>query len=406
MDLENVGVGVAAVLANVGDNFGSLGTEPLPKVGEPELLGDSFPIPVEGYVHYVLVPASPGLLATDRFEPGSGIDVSADAPEFVTPHEDLVGDHEGSAYIPSDGTACGAPLKSDRAIIPLYSSVSLLSRFDNMSNEPVGSSMAPLPDLPEDAVVFNWLLGGAGADMEVTVFSIDGREARSEIGATVIDAWACLLNLREILRDSAVPTRFFASTFTTLHTVVDTSHSREQRVKWFWERLLVDFKSCPHSDITKADMEGSFTCHITHKNNDNEELTYKVQENGGKQFEATIQRNDKKTECTCKKFNRLGILCMHVLLVFKQEGLEEIPGQYIVTRWTRDACTRPMHVIWWTTNTTTKAANEAKSVANQLWNEFYNCMGLANGWEEKMQEMLTTLQQLKTEFQQARQQAH
>nr|GMC82303.1 uncharacterized protein LOC109189836 [Ipomoea batatas] len=172
------------------------------------------------------VPASPGLLATDRFEPGSGIVVSADAPEFVTPHEDLVGDHEGSAYIPSDGTACGAPLKSDRAIIPPYSSVSLLSSFDNMSNEPVGSSMAPLPDLPEDVVVVNWLLGGAGADMEVTVFSIDGREARwddlltlvprSEIGAAVIDAWACLLNLREILRDSAVPTRFFASTFTTV----------------------------------------------------------------------------------------------------------------------------------------------------------------------------------------------
>lgn len=35
------------MLANVGDNFGSLGTEPLPKVGEPELLGDGFPVPVE-----------------------------------------------------------------------------------------------------------------------------------------------------------------------------------------------------------------------------------------------------------------------------------------------------------------------------------------------------------------------
>nr|GLL24915.1 uncharacterized protein LOC109168900 [Ipomoea trifida] len=201
------------------------------KVGEPELLGDGFPVPVE-------VPASPGLLATDHFELGSGIDVSTDAPGFVTPHEvqDLVGGHEGSTSIPLDGTACGVPLKSDRAIIPPYSSV----------------------------VVVNWLLGGAGVDMEDTVFSIDGREARwddlltlvpgSEIGTAVIDAWACLLNRREISRNSAAPTRFFASTFTTLHTIVDTSHSREQRVKWFRERLLLDFKSCPHSDITKVDM--------------------------------------------------------------------------------------------------------------------------------------------------------
>nr|GMC82521.1 protein FAR1-RELATED SEQUENCE 5-like [Ipomoea batatas] len=42
--------------------------------------------------------------------------------------------------------------------------------------------------------------------------------------------------------------------------------------------------------------------------------------------------------------------------------------------------------------------NEAQSLANQLWNEFYNCMGLVNGWQEKMNEMLTTLQQLKKEF--------
>nr|GMC89125.1 uncharacterized protein LOC109168900 [Ipomoea batatas] len=229
------------------------------KVGEPELLGDGFPVPVE-------VPASPGLLATDHFELGSGIDVSTNAPGFVTPHEvqDLVGGHEGSTSIPSYGTACGAPLKSDRAIIPPYSSVSLLSRFDNISNEPVGSGMAHLPDLLEDAVVVNWLLGGAGVDMEDTVFLIDGREARwdnlltlvpgSEIGTAAIDAWACLLNRREISRNSAAPTRFFASTFTTLHTIVDTSHSREQRVKCFRERLLLDFKSCPHSDITKVDM--------------------------------------------------------------------------------------------------------------------------------------------------------
>nr|GMC82304.1 zinc finger BED domain-containing protein RICESLEEPER 2-like [Ipomoea batatas] len=163
-----------------------------PKVGEPELLGDGFPVPVE-------VPASPGLLATDHFELGSGIDVSTDAPGFVAPHEvqDLVGGHEGSTSIPSDGTACGAPLKSDRAIIPPYSSVSLLSRFDNISNEPVGSGMAHLPDLPEDAVVVNWLLGGAGVDMEDIVFSIDGREAR----------WDDLLSwFLEIIDNASAPT--------------------------------------------------------------------------------------------------------------------------------------------------------------------------------------------------------
>nr|GMD22609.1 protein FAR1-RELATED SEQUENCE 5-like [Ipomoea batatas] len=54
-----------------------------------------------------------------------------------------------------------------------------------------------------------------------------------------------------------------------------------------------------------------------------------------------------------------------------------------------------------TTNQNTQAENEVRSIANQLWNEFYNCMGLENGWQEKMEEMLTTLQQLKKDFQNA-----
>nr|GMD81056.1 protein FAR1-RELATED SEQUENCE 5-like [Ipomoea batatas] len=54
--------------------------------------------------------------------------------------------------------------------------------------------------------------------------------------------------------------------------------------------------------------------------------------------------------------------------------------------------------IWWAKGVNTQADNEAQSLANQLWNEFYNCMGLVNGWQEKMNEMLTTLQQLKKEF--------
>nr|GMD26024.1 protein FAR1-RELATED SEQUENCE 5-like [Ipomoea batatas] len=87
--------------------------------------------------------------------------------------------------------------------------------------------------------------------------------------------------------------------------------------------------------------------------------------------------------------------------VLKNEGLDEIPGKYILNRWTRDACTRPMHEIWWTTNQNTQVENEVRSIANQLWNEFYNCMGLANGWQEKMEEMLTTLQQLKKDFKNA-----
>nr|GMC88986.1 protein FAR1-RELATED SEQUENCE 5-like [Ipomoea batatas] len=91
--------------------------------------------------------------------------------------------------------------------------------------------------------------------------------------------------------------------------------------------------------------------------------------------------------------------------VFKNEGVDEIPVEYIVGRWTRDACTRPIHDIWWATTANSQGGNAVSSVANQLWNEFYNCLGLVNGWQEKMEEMLTTLQQLKKGFHKERQQS-
>ena len=37
----------------------------------------------------------------------------------------------------------------------------------------------------------------------------------------------------------------------------------------------------------------------------------------------------------CAKFTRDGILCCHILRVFTQLGVDEIPAQYILPRWTR-----------------------------------------------------------------------
>ncbi|XP_019181685.1 PREDICTED: uncharacterized protein LOC109176749 [Ipomoea nil] len=122
-----------------------------------------------------------------------------------------------------------------------------------------------------------------------------------------------------------------------------------------------------------------------------------------KLFEVTYQETTQITECSCNKFNRVGILCRHVLAVFKDEDVQEIPGRYIVPRWTRDADAQPMYDIVWKATSNTHGGNERRTVANKLWNEFYNCMGLANGWPDQMEAMLTTLQQLKATLQSATQ---
>ena len=42
-------------------------------------------------------------------------------------------------------------------------------------------------------------------------------------------------------------------------------------------------------------------------------------------------------KCGCLHFDFIGILCRHILSVFQRKNIVEIPGQYILRRWTKDA---------------------------------------------------------------------
>ncbi|XP_019163607.1 PREDICTED: uncharacterized protein LOC109159949 [Ipomoea nil] len=76
----------------------------------------------------------------------------------------------------------------------------------------------------------------------------------SQVDVAVIDAWAAVLNFLEHSKPRSAPSRHFASTFTTLTTVVDTSRGWEQRVVWFRERLMMDLRASPYENITAIDM--------------------------------------------------------------------------------------------------------------------------------------------------------
>ncbi|XP_019189964.1 PREDICTED: protein FAR1-RELATED SEQUENCE 5-like [Ipomoea nil] len=110
----------------------------------------------------------------------------------------------------------------------------------------------------------------------------------------------------------------------------------------------------------------SFKCHITDKNHTGDIWKYTVEETGKKTFEVTHIPKAEKIECPCKKFNRVGILCRHALVVMKATGYETIPQKYIVPRWTRDARTQPLYDVPWATRTNIPTTKESEKVANQL----------------------------------------
>ncbi|KAJ4845501.1 hypothetical protein Tsubulata_913011 [Turnera subulata] len=95
----------------------------------------------------------------------------------------------------------------------------------------------------------------------------------------------------------------------------------------------------------KKEVEGMCSCFSTRQMHvDGPVLTYIVKEQveveGNRQetrdFEVLYNASEMDVLCICGLFNFKGYLCRHALSVLNQNGLEEIPCQYILRRWRKD----------------------------------------------------------------------
>ncbi|KAM0869310.1 hypothetical protein ACQ4PT_040753 [Festuca glaucescens] len=65
-------------------------------------------------------------------------------------------------------------------------------------------------------------------------------------------------------------------------------------------------------------------------------FSYKGQEFYQKEFRVHVDRTKEHFDCICGKFERYGILCCHVLRLFTQFDINQIPNHYINKRWTKE----------------------------------------------------------------------
>ncbi|XP_051196826.2 protein FAR1-RELATED SEQUENCE 5-like [Lolium perenne] len=65
-------------------------------------------------------------------------------------------------------------------------------------------------------------------------------------------------------------------------------------------------------------------------------FNYKGQEFHQQSFRVEVDRTNELFDCICGKFERDGILCCHVLRLFTQFDINQIPDHYINKRWTKE----------------------------------------------------------------------
>ncbi|MBA0658536.1 hypothetical protein Goklo_010735 [Gossypium klotzschianum] len=95
----------------------------------------------------------------------------------------------------------------------------------------------------------------------------------------------------------------------------------------------------------ETEVEGMYSCFCTRQiNGEGEVITYMVREqievDGNRRecrdFEVLYNATEMEVLCVCGLFNFKGYLCRHALSVLHQNGIEEIPPQYVVSRWRKD----------------------------------------------------------------------
>nr|GMD95284.1 uncharacterized protein LOC109155335 [Ipomoea batatas] len=113
-------------------------------------------------------------------------------------------------------------------------------------------------------VLWSWVFDRSNPVMDEELWSYKERSAVWEdfaslqngcqVRVAIVDAWASVLNDRVKGRKPDEPIRFFASTWTTTQTVVETSGDKKDRCVWFSDCLREDYDIAPHQSWATIDM--------------------------------------------------------------------------------------------------------------------------------------------------------
>ncbi|XP_074303031.1 protein FAR1-RELATED SEQUENCE 5-like [Silene latifolia] len=114
-----------------------------------------------------------------------------------------------------------------------------------------------------------------------------------------------------------------------------------------------------------------------------------------KDYKVGYKTAEVKLVCNCKKFERHGILCRHILCVLKDYGFEKIPSEYLLNRWSKLA-TSPANIQF---DGRLLAIDRDRSMHKRtnrsIVVEMFTCVSLVEQSPVNCDELLTILREFK-----------
>ncbi|KAJ4846616.1 hypothetical protein Tsubulata_014626, partial [Turnera subulata] len=129
------------------------------------------------------------------------------------------------------------------------------------------------------------------------------------------------------------PSFFYAADYDTMNTspVLKTPSPMEKQASDLYTRkLFVRFQE---------ELVGTLTFMASKAEDDGESIAYQVSKFGEdhKAYHVKFNVLEMRATCSCQMFEFSGLLCRHVLAVFRVTNVLTLPSHYILKRWTRNA---------------------------------------------------------------------
>ncbi|CAH9136604.1 unnamed protein product [Cuscuta epithymum] len=138
-----------------------------------------------------------------------------------------------------------------------------------------------------------------------------------------------------------------------------------------------------------------FNCRVLSVHDHDGNLDYVIQDERGMIFKVEFNVSDTKASCECKYFLRLGLVCRHMFVAFKDSKLNCIPQHYVVNRWCKKRLLRPLHGIPNVLVQQCAEIEEKKKIMQQVWTDLHSCVALAEKDLSRLKQFASVISQEK-----------
>ncbi|RAL47888.1 hypothetical protein DM860_011473 [Cuscuta australis] len=135
-------------------------------------------------------------------------------------------------------------------------------------------------------------------------------------------------------------------------------------------------------DVQKEICAACFSCFSTHVENIDDKLHYTIKDNRGMTFSVMYSADNSYASCSCKHYQRVGLLCRHIFVVLIVMGCPTIPDNYVTKRWCKiDIAKRYLGSVSCGIEGDSNQENTRWKI-NHLWANIHACVELAENDSE------------------------